>query len=287
MGIRTNTAGDFCGMNAILIGIYIFAMTVANLVVWWFGPWISPINAFVLIGLDLTLRDVMHERLMRWQLVIVVMAGGVLTWLLNPGASQIALASAVAFTVAAVADWAAYSALRSTRWVIKANASNAVGSAVDSIIFPTLAFGVLLPQIIAMQFLAKLVGGWVWSVVLYRLRIIPETKWRPEISDRIWRLRSYVRALSRIGDARMCQSIAIPDEDREITTGGELAAWLGISFDDLRNFMHNEYDGRDMQGHWAECCLCPFDTDAVLDHFEIWHKRCQYDPMRTLAQKTK
>lgn len=163
-------------MNALLIGVYIFAMTAANMVIWWLGPWVSPINAFIFIGLDLTLRDVMHERLMRWQLVIVVAIGCLLTWLLNPSTSQIALASAIAFTAAAIADWAVYSALRSKRWHIKANASNAIGSAVDSVIFPTLAFGVLLPQIIAMQFLAKLVGGVVWSLVLYRTKIVTETK---------------------------------------------------------------------------------------------------------------
>lgn len=36
--------------------IYAAAMTVANLSIAHFGPWISPLNAFVLIGLDLALR---------------------------------------------------------------------------------------------------------------------------------------------------------------------------------------------------------------------------------------
>jgi len=36
--------------------VYVFAMIGANLSVAAFGPWVSPINAFVLIGLDLTLR---------------------------------------------------------------------------------------------------------------------------------------------------------------------------------------------------------------------------------------
>jgi len=41
---------------AIAVFVYATAMTLANLSVAAFGPWVSPINAFVLIGLDLALR---------------------------------------------------------------------------------------------------------------------------------------------------------------------------------------------------------------------------------------
>jgi len=153
-------------MTALLITIYIAAMVIANQMVWWLGPWVSPLNAFVLIGLDLTLRDVMHERLARWQLAGVIVVGGVITWLLNPGAARIAIASAVAFIVAALADWLAYSALRSKPWMVRVNGSNLVGAAVDSVLFPTIAFGVFLPWIIALQFAAKTAGGALWSLAL-------------------------------------------------------------------------------------------------------------------------
>lgn len=153
-------------MNTILIAVYIAAMTTANLLVWWLGPWFSPFNAFLLIGLDLTLRDVMHERFTRWQLAGVILAGGVLTWVLNPAAAHIAVASATAFIVAALADWTVYARLRSHRWLVRSNGSNVVGAAVDSVIFPTLAFGTFMPAIIALQFAAKVGGGAVWSMVL-------------------------------------------------------------------------------------------------------------------------
>lgn len=153
-------------MSAILITIYIAAMVTANLLVWWFGPWFSPINAFVLIGLDLTMRDVLHERLSRWQLAVVIVVGGLITWLVNPAAQMIAIASATAFTVAALADWAAYAALHRQSWFVRANGSNLVGAAVDSVIFPTLAFGTFLPTIIALQFAAKVSGGMIWSLVM-------------------------------------------------------------------------------------------------------------------------
>jgi queuosine precursor transporter len=149
-----------------VIAVYIAAMVTANLLVWWLGPWFSPINAFLLIGLDLTLRDVMHDRLTKWQMLGVVLAGGALTWLLNPSAGHIAMASAVAFTASAVADWLAYTALRSKPWMVRANGSNLVGAAVDSALFPTLAFGAFMPHIVALQFVAKVAGGAVWSVLL-------------------------------------------------------------------------------------------------------------------------
>ena len=41
--------------------IFIFALIIANLLVAWIGPWFSIVNAFVLIGLDLTIRDKLHE----------------------------------------------------------------------------------------------------------------------------------------------------------------------------------------------------------------------------------
>ena len=148
-----------------LIAVYILAMTVANLLVCWLGPWFSPINAFFLIGLDLTLRDVLHERISKLGMFGVIVAGGIITLLVNPAASSIAIASAVAFAVSAVADWVTFSALHKHSWLVKSNGSNAVGAAVDSVIFPTLAFGSFLPLIIAYQFAAKVAGGAIWSVI--------------------------------------------------------------------------------------------------------------------------
>ena len=47
---------------------YAAAMIAANLTIAAFGPWVSPINAFFLIGLDLALRDWLHVRLRVWQM---------------------------------------------------------------------------------------------------------------------------------------------------------------------------------------------------------------------------
>lgn len=149
--------------------IYILSMVSANILVWWLGPWFSPINSFILIGLDLTLRDVMHERISKWQMAAMIVIGGAITFLANPSAYQIALASSVAFVVSSMADWATYSKLRSYKWLVRSNGSNVVGAVVDSAIFPTLAFGAFMPHIIAMQFLAKVIGGSVWAYLLRKM----------------------------------------------------------------------------------------------------------------------
>lgn len=152
---------------SIAIAVYAAAMTLANLSVAAFGPSISPINAFVLIGLDLALRDWLHVRLKVWQMGSLIAATGALTYTLNPAAGQIAVASACAFTAAALVDWSAFARLRGS-WMFRANGSNVAGAAVDSLLFPTIAFGALMPHIVAMQFVAKVAGGALWAWLIGR-----------------------------------------------------------------------------------------------------------------------
>jgi len=154
-------------MLTIAILIYAVAMTLANLSVAAFGPAISPVNAFVLIGLDLALRDWLHVRLRAWQMLALIVAAGVLTYALNPAAGKIAVASSAAFTAAALVDWLTFSRLRGS-WLFCANGSNVAGAAVDSLIFPTLAFGALMPHIVLLQFVAKVLGGSLWAALLAR-----------------------------------------------------------------------------------------------------------------------
>ena len=152
-------------MLTIAILIYAAAMTLANLSVAAFGPAISPVNAFVLIGLDLALRDWLHVRLKAWQMGALIASTGLLTYTLNPVAGMIAVASACAFSAAALVDWATFARLRGS-WLFRANGSNVAGAAVDSLIFQTMAFGVLMPNIVALQFVAKVAGGAVWAALL-------------------------------------------------------------------------------------------------------------------------
>ena len=153
----------------IAIAAYAVAMTVANLTIAAFGPWVSPINAFFLIGLDLALRDWLHVRLKIWQMGALIAFTGLITFVLNPAAGQIAVASAVAFTAAALVDWGTFAKLRGS-WMVRANGSNVAGAAIDSLVFPTLAFGALMPQIVLAQFVAKVAGGAVWTWIISKAR---------------------------------------------------------------------------------------------------------------------
>ena len=144
------------------IFVYAIAMTLANLSIATFGVWVSPINAFIFIGLDLALRDWLHVRLKMWQMGALIASTGVLTYALNPSAGMIAVASSASFMLAALADWAVFTKITGS-WFKRANTSNVAGAAVDSIAFPTIAFGALMPEIIAMQFFAKIAGGAIWS----------------------------------------------------------------------------------------------------------------------------
>lgn len=142
--------------------IYAASMTLANLTVAHFGPTVIPINAFVLIGLDLTLRDWLHVRLKPWQMGALIAATSLLTLALNPSAGSIALASAVAFGAAALVDWAVFARLQGT-WTRRSIASNVAGACVDSLVFPLLAFGGLDWKVVVPMFVAKTVGSTLWA----------------------------------------------------------------------------------------------------------------------------
>lgn len=158
-----------------LIAIYLIAIVAANLSVAAFGPSVSILNAFLFIGLDLTTRDALHEHWhgrALWPRMLALIAGGsVISAALNWQASNIAVASFVAFAAAGIADTLVYHALGSRARLLRVNGSNVVSAAVDSAIFPALAFGfpLLLPIMIG-QFVAKVAGGFLWSLILMSRR---------------------------------------------------------------------------------------------------------------------
>ncbi|MBK9052034.1 MAG: VUT family protein [Chloroflexi bacterium] len=153
----------------VYIILYLVAIVLANLSVATFGPTVVIINAFLFIGLDLTARDQLHEAWRGNNLLIKMMAliasGSVLSWLLNRNAGSVALASFVAFAAAATVDAIIYHLMgKYPRW-LRINGSNIPSALVDSIIFPTLAFGSFLWPIVLGQFAAKVLGGFAWSLL--------------------------------------------------------------------------------------------------------------------------
>lgn len=158
------------------IFIYTAAMTLANLSIAQWGPWVSLINSFLFMGLDLALRDWLHIHIKPWKMGVLIAFTGFLTYALNPAAGAIAIASAVAFTAAAVVDWSVFTRVKGSL-LRRSNASNIAGAAVDSVVFPTLAFGVLMPHIVALQFAAKVAGGFVWWLLIDRVGRMVRGAW--------------------------------------------------------------------------------------------------------------
>lgn len=154
-------------MTLIAIVVYASALLLANLSAAHFGPWVTPINAFLLIGLDLAFRDLLHARLHWWQMAAVIVGTAALSWLISKDVGRIALAGALAFGVANAVDWLVFAKVKGA-WSKRAHISNTSGAAVDSLLFPVLAFGSLLPLIVLGQFAAKTIGAALWVKVIER-----------------------------------------------------------------------------------------------------------------------
>lgn len=157
-------------ISILLVVLYLAAIIAANLIITRFGPQATIITAFLFIGLDITARDRLHEswqgRGLWFRMAALIAAGSLLSWLVNRDAGPIAIASFVAFAASGAADTLTYHALRHRAWALKVNGSNIVSAAVDSLVFPTLAFGGFLPLVVLGQFIAKVAGGAVWATIL-------------------------------------------------------------------------------------------------------------------------
>jgi len=156
-----------------LIAAYLTAIIAANLIVTWLGAWVTPLTAFAFIGLDITARDHLHDawsnKGLFWKMGSLIAAGSFISWAVNRNAGRVALASFVAFVLSATTDTIVYSiaARQGLAWIWRSNSSNLASAAVDSFVFPTLAFGCFMPCVVLGQFLAKVFGGALWSVLLH------------------------------------------------------------------------------------------------------------------------
>jgi hypothetical protein len=155
--------------------IFLLAIVLANLSVAYFGPVSTPFNAFILIGLDLSLRDRIHEkwhsRHLGLKMLGLIALGALITYILNRGAGMICVGSVVAFAGALVVDSLLYQKFYLRSRLYKMNISNIGAAVTDSILFPTIAFGAFLPVIIIGQILAKTVGGALWAWILTRKQL--------------------------------------------------------------------------------------------------------------------
>lgn len=154
----------------VYILMYLAAIILANLSSAYFGAGASIVNAFLFIGLDLTARDKLHEAWHKngivWKMGLLIVVGSFLSWVINRNAGMIAVASFAAFACAALVDTIVYQFLHERSYMVKVNGSNVLSALVDSLVFPTIAFGGFLPLVTLGQFAAKVAGGALWAYVL-------------------------------------------------------------------------------------------------------------------------
>ena len=98
-------------------------------------------SGVLLIGLALVLRDMVQRRLGRAAALTAIVAGALLSGAVAP--PPLVYASAAAFLLSELADFAVYTPLQSRGLVLAVLASSLVGLVADSILFLWLAFGSL------------------------------------------------------------------------------------------------------------------------------------------------
>lgn len=128
------------------------------------GPCLIPVapglmapSGVLMVGLALVLRDMVQRRLGAGWAVGAILAGAALSAGLAPAA--LVTASAAAFLLSELADFAVYTPLQQRRLVLAVFASSIVGLVIDSIVFLQLAFG-------SLDFLAGQIVGKSWMVLL-------------------------------------------------------------------------------------------------------------------------
>lgn len=121
-------------LTFLLIVIGTNAITVTLGVVEWFG--VAATAGTWLAGFALVARDAVHDRHgPRW-VAGCILAGAMISAAFSPA---LALASAAAFLLSELADFAIYAPLRQRGHIRAAIASNVAGSIVDSLIFLAIA----------------------------------------------------------------------------------------------------------------------------------------------------
>ncbi len=121
------------------------------------APGIMAPSGVLMVGLALVLRDLVQRRMgIRWVLFAIV-CGALLSAAFAPPA--LVVASAVAFLLSELADFAVYTPLQRRRLVLAVFASSVVGLVIDSLVFLQLAFG-------SLEYLAGQVIGKAWMVLL-------------------------------------------------------------------------------------------------------------------------
>jgi queuosine precursor transporter len=140
------------------------------------GPCLIPVgfglmapSGVLMIGLALVFRDAVHEHFGAKGSIAAIGLGAALS-MFSPG---LAIASAVAFIIAELADLIVYAKLRQKRLWLAVLASGVVGAFFDSAVFNWLAFN-------SLEFSAGNAVGKIYASLIVALGIIAIEKLRPQ-----------------------------------------------------------------------------------------------------------
>lgn len=139
--------------NIMLAGGFLVCIPIANLLIGNVGttcvpngPCLIPVapglmapSGVLMIGAALALRDAVQERMGRAWVAGLIAAGATLSLLFSPPA--LAVASAVAFLLSELLDFAIYDRFRRRAMWVAVLASGVAGAIADSLLFSWLAFG--------------------------------------------------------------------------------------------------------------------------------------------------
>ena len=154
----------------IAVALYVAAIVAANALTAHYG--LVPVGFGLLVtagtyaaGLSLFMRDVVQRIAgQRWALIAMSLGIG-LSWFL--AAPAIALASAAAFGVAGVVDWAIYTRTRSSGFIRAAFISSVVAAPVDTVLFLAIAGFPLTAETVVGQFVGKVLWATIVPLVVF------------------------------------------------------------------------------------------------------------------------
>lgn len=158
-----------------LVLVYVGMIVIANGVVSRYGQEALPFTAFMLIPLDLVVRDLLQDR---WQIrrrgqmyammLTLIFGGSLVSYWTTIASPRIATASMAAFCLTGMIDLLTYQAMVKLGRVFRINAATVVAAITDTLIFVAIAFDNADTMLVVYQIAAKCCGGLFWSLVLYR-----------------------------------------------------------------------------------------------------------------------
>lgn len=198
----------------IVLFAYLGAIVLANFLITRYGQVALPFVAFALIPFDLIARDLMQDHWIHAhkgkffifkRMLIVILLGALISWLTGTGSLRVNIASCSAFIVAGGIDALTYQWMIRYGRIFRINGATITAAITDSVIFVFIAFNAVIWELVGLQIVMKVSGGFVWSLLLYRLfrkqgESKPEESSLPILKQEVIKIRHtrYVRPLVEV-----------------------------------------------------------------------------------------